>query len=135
MQDEHDKPNGKRHGSGMGRMSKALAVSLSGVREALRCEAAFRQELAIGAVFAVAALMLEVTPAERGVLLASIFIVLIVELLNTALEVTLDRITLEEDPSVRKAKDMGSAAVFLSIVAAGVVWICITGPLVYRALS
>tara|TARA_R100001129_G_scaffold37996_1_gene25589 strand:- start:6849 stop:7268 length:420 start_codon:yes stop_codon:yes gene_type:complete len=134
MQDDIDKSHGKRHGVGIGRMSKALAVSLSGLRDAFRCEAAFRQEFAIGALFAVAAFVLKVTPAERAALLASIFLVLIVELLNTALEVTLDRITLEDDPSVRKAKDMGSAAVFLSLVAAGVVWLCITGPLVYRAL-
>ena len=135
MQHDIDTSKGKRHGVGIGRMSKALAVSLSGLRDAFRCEAAFRQELAIGAVFAVATFVLKVTPAERAVLLASIFLVLVVELLNTALEVTLDRITLEEDPSVRKAKDMGSAAVFLSLVAAGVVWICITGPLAYRAFQ
>lgn len=135
MHHDIDNSNGKRHGVGIGRMSKALAVSLWGLRDAFRFEAAFRQELAAGIVFAVAAFLLPVTAVERAVLLASIFFVLVVEILNTALEVTLDRITLEEDPSVRKAKDMGSAAVFLSLLAAGTVWLCITGPLLYRALS
>lgn len=135
MQHDSERPILKRHGSGIGRMSKALAVSIAGLRDALRFEAAFRQELAVGVVFAIAALLLPVTAAERAVLLASIFFVLVIEILNTALEVTLDRITLEDDPSVRKAKDMGSAAVFLSLVAAGVVWLCIIAPLLYRALS
>tara|TARA_Y100000815_G_scaffold14989_1_gene13227 strand:- start:135 stop:554 length:420 start_codon:yes stop_codon:yes gene_type:complete len=135
MQHDSERPVLKRHGKGIGRMSKAFAVSIAGISDALRFEAAFRQELAVGCVFAIAALLLRVTAAERAVLLASIFFVLVVEILNTALEVTLDRITLEEDPSVRKAKDMGSAAVFLSLLAAGTVWLCITAPLLYRALS
>ena len=134
MQHDSERPVLKRHGKGIGRMSKAFAVSIAGISDVLRFEAAFRQELAVGIVFAVAAFLLPVTAVERAVLLASIFFVLVVEILNTALEVTLDRITLEEDPSVRKAKDMGSAAVFLSLLAAGTVWICITGPLLYRAL-
>jgi diacylglycerol kinase (ATP) len=121
-----------RNGTGLGRVGKALSVSLAGLASVFRSEAAFRQELMIGVPLAAIALVVDVSGFERALLIASILLVLIVELLNSAIETTLDRITRDHDASVKKAKDMGSAAVFLSLLTAGAVWLFVMGPHVAR---
>lgn len=85
-------------------------------------ESAFRQELMLGAVLAPIALLLPIPFLHKGVLLAALFLVLITELLNSAVEATVDRISFEDHELAKRAKDIGSAAVLLSLVNCVVVW-------------
>lgn len=114
--------NGKR---GLARLMAAFESSMSGLRAAYGAEEAFRQELLLCAVCAPLALWLGANGIERALLLGSIIFVLIVELLNSAVESVVDRIGLERHPLSGRAKDMGSAAVFLSLVNAAVVWLLV----------
>jgi len=111
--------------TGVKRLINAFGYSLSGLRSAFRHEDAFRQEVLLAAVFIPAALMLPVAAAGRALLLASVFLVLIVELLNSAVEAVVDRISLENHELAKRAKDIGSAAVMLSLLNMTVVWIVI----------
>jgi len=103
----------------------ALRVALQGLAAAWRHEIPFRMEVVAFAVFAPLSFMVGKTAVERVLLLASLLLVLIVELLNSALEATLDRVSLEDHPLIGRAKDIASAAVGLSLVNAGVVWLFI----------
>ena len=87
-----------------------------------RNEAAFREELLLLGVMGCASFFLDVTVLERCALIVSLLVILLVETLNTAIETTIDRIDLEIHPLSGLAKDMGSAAVFISLVIAAVVW-------------
>jgi diacylglycerol kinase (ATP) len=100
----------------------AARYSLAGLAAALRHEVAFRTELALAAVLLPLSFWLGTTPLERALLVSSLLIVLMAELLNSALEATLDRISHEEHPLVKRAKDMGSAAVMLALANAAAVW-------------
>ena len=100
----------------------ALRLALKGLAAAWRHEVAFQMELVAFAVLFPLALYLGRTGLERAVLAASLFLVLIVELLNSALEATLDRISLEDHPLIGRAKDIASAAVGLSLLNVIVVW-------------
>lgn len=111
--------------TGLRRLINACGYSLSGLRAAYRREDAFRQEIALAAVLIPAALLLPVTATARALLLASVFLVLIVELLNSAIEAAVDRISLDNHELAKVAKDIGSAAVMLSLACMSVVWICI----------
>jgi diacylglycerol kinase (ATP) len=91
----------------------------------VRHEDAFRWELALVALLTPLALWLGSTGVERALLIGSTIIVLIVELLNSAVEATVDRISFENHRLAKRAKDIGSAAVMLSLVNAGVVWLLI----------
>jgi diacylglycerol kinase (ATP) len=114
--------------TGVRRLINAFGYSLSGLRSAYLHEDAFRQEVLLAAVLIPAALVLPVAATARAVLLASVFLVLIVELLNTAVEAVVDRISLENHELAKRAKDIGSAAVMLSLVCMTVVWaIVLTG--------
>lgn len=108
--------------TGIARLIAATGYSWQGLRATFRGEAAFRQELAAAIVLVPLALWLDVSRAERALLLASVLLVLIVELLNSALEALVDRISDEQHPLAGRAKDMGSAAVMLSLVTVAVVW-------------
>ncbi len=111
--------------TGLRRLMNALGYSLSGLRAAYRMEDAFRQEVLMAAVLLPAALLLPVAASGRALLLGSVFLVLIVELLNSAIEATVDRISLDNHELAKVAKDIGSAAVMLSLVCMTVVWICV----------
>jgi diacylglycerol kinase (ATP) len=91
----------------------------------VRHEDAFRWELTLVALLTPLALWLGDTGVERALLIGSLIIVLIVELLNSAIEATVDRISFENHRLAKRAKDIGSAAVMLSLVNAGVVWLLI----------
>ena len=106
-------------------MLNATRVSLEGLAAAARHEYAFRLELIVFAVAAPVALWLGKTGFERALLTGCLFLVLIVELLNSAIEATVDRISLERHPLAKRAKDIGSAAVMLSLVNAAVVWLLV----------
>lgn len=115
---EQKKPNG----AGLARIKRAAQCSRAGLRSAWQNEAAFRQELVLCALLLPFALVLGKGGIEQALLIGSLLLVLIVELLNTAVEVVVDRISTENHELSGLAKDIGSAAVFLSLVHAGVIW-------------
>lgn len=104
------------------RIVKAARYSVSGLRATFQHHAAFRQELIAGVVLVPAAMWLGETGLERAALIASLLLVLIVELLNTTVETVVDRISTERNELSGRAKDVGSAAVFVSLVNVPVVW-------------
>ncbi len=106
-------------------MINATRYSASGLAEAARHEDAFRVELVLGIVLLPLGLWLGASGTERALLAGSILFVLVVELLNSAVEATVDRISLEDHRLAKRAKDMGSAAVMLSILAAVVIWLLV----------
>ena len=114
----------KSHG-GPARLVNALRYSMQGLGAALKHEAAFRQELLVCLVLIPVAIWAGSTLAEQLLLIASLFFVLIVELLNSALEAVADTITLEKHPLIGRAKDLGSAAVMLAIIGTAIVWIAV----------
>ncbi len=103
-------------------MLNAARYSISGLAAAVRHEDAFRVELGLGALLAPLGLWLGDGGVERALLLGSLLLVLIVELLNSAVEATVDRISLENHRFAKRAKDMGSAAVMLSLATAVLIW-------------
>jgi diacylglycerol kinase (ATP) len=107
---------------GLARLWRATYVSYWGLGYALRNEEAFRIEAALCLLLVPAALWLGGSGLERAVLVMSLFIVLITELLNSGIEVTIDRIGKELHPLSGAAKDLGSAAVHLSLIQVPVVW-------------
>ena len=113
---------GKR---GVQRILNALQYSLDGLRAAWTGEDAFRQELILAAVLIPAALLVPVSLVERLLLIGSVIMVLIVELLNTAVEAAIDRHSFEINPLAKRAKDLGSAAVMLALLLTAGIWIAI----------
>jgi len=104
------------------RLINATVYSLKGLKSAWRHEAAFRQELCALAIVIPLGLWLGENNVEKALLISSVMVVMVTELLNSALEAVVDRIGTDYHPLARRAKDMGSAAVFISIVIAMVVW-------------
>lgn len=111
--------------TGLRRLINAFGYSFSGLRAAYRLEDAFRQEILLAAALIPAALLLPVAGTGRALLLSSVFLVLIVELLNSAIEAAVDRISLDNHELAKVAKDIGSAAVMLSLTSMAVVWTCV----------
>jgi diacylglycerol kinase (ATP) len=105
------------------RIWRATINSWNGLIAVTRSEAAFRQEVALLAISVPLAFFLTPDVAKRFMLIGVIVFILIVELLNTAVEKLSDRVTTKTDPAIKRVKDMGSAAVGLSLLAAGAVWI------------
>lgn len=105
-----------------GRLIRALVYSYRGLRDAFVDEPAFRQEVALALVLIPVAVWLGENNVERALMIGVLFVVLIVELLNSAVEAAIDRIGPEFSELSRKAKDLGSAAVFLSLALVVVVW-------------
>jgi diacylglycerol kinase (ATP) len=110
---------GKR---GLRRLRDATGYSAAGLLTAWRSEEAFRQETLLAIILVPLALWLGQTPMERLLLIASWLVVMIVEILNTAVEATVDRISEEHHKLSGQAKDLGSAAVFLSLLLATASW-------------
>lgn len=113
---EHTKPTGVR------RLALASVNSLKGLCSAFRSEAAFRQELLLAVVLVPLGLWLGESRTEKALLVGSVLLVLIVELLNTAVETAVDRIGLEHHALSGRAKDIGSAAVLVALVLLVTVW-------------
>jgi len=111
--------------TGLKRLINATRYSLSGLAAAARHEEAFRQELILAAVLVPLALWIGRSGVERALLAGSVLVVLIVELLNSAVEATVDRISLEDHLLAKRAKDIGSAAVMLSLVTTALVWLLV----------
>ena len=110
---------------GLQRVARALQYSLQGLRAAFKHEAAFRQEAALAVVMVPAAFWLGRDLLEIIVLLATIVLVLVTELLNSAVEAVADALTVEPHPLIGRAKDIGSAAVLLALLLCGGLWLAV----------
>ena len=110
---------------GFARLRAATVYSVEGLRACFASEEAFRLEIMLAVVLTPLAFWLGDSPAERGLLLVAIVLVLLVELLNSAIEAVVDRIGLEYHALSKKAKDIGSAAVFISLVSFVVLWVAV----------
>jgi diacylglycerol kinase (ATP) len=110
---------GKR---GLRRIAHAAACSWQGLRAAVRGESAFRQELALAALMLPLSFWLGQNWVEVALLAGSVLLVMVVELLNSAIEATVDRISLDLHELSGRAKDMGSAAVMLALLLCGGIW-------------
>jgi diacylglycerol kinase (ATP) len=108
--------------TGLRRVWNALFYSLDGFAAAFRHEDAFRQESILAAILIPVALVFGDSGLERALMIGSIVLVLIVELINSAIEATVDRISLESHALAKRAKDIGSASVFLALVNVLLVW-------------
>ena len=111
--------------TGLQRIVDATRYSLAGLSVAVRREQAFQQELLLTAVLSPLALWLSDEAVERALMIGSLILVLIVELINSAIEATQDRISLEQHPLAKHAKDFGSAAVMLALINAALVWLLV----------
>ena len=111
--------------TGFRRVILACSATWRGLQGAFRDEAAFRQELALAVIVIPLGLWLGRTAVERALLIAPMLNVLIVELINTSIEAVVDRIGLERNPLAGLAKDIGSAAVFMSFVLLAALWLIV----------
>jgi len=110
---------------GISRVFKALGYTWDGLKAAAQHEEAFKQELYIIVPLSIAAWLMPVSMIERALLFSVLQLILIVELVNSAIEANTDHISLERHPLAKRAKDMGSAAVFLAIIIAVACWVCV----------
>jgi diacylglycerol kinase (ATP) len=108
--------------TGFRRLVNATFFSIAGLRAAWRNEAAFRQECALAAVLTPAAFWVGQTAVERSLLIGTCWLVLVVELLNSAVEAVVDRVGTDHHKLSGRAKDLGSAAVLVSLVLTALVW-------------
>ena len=108
--------------TGLKRVGSAFFYSMAGLRAALRHEDAFRQEVFLAVLLIPAAFFTPATGTGKALLIAAVLLVLIVELLNSAVEAAVDRISLENHVLAKRAKDIGSAAVLLALINVPVVW-------------
>ena len=108
--------------TGLRRVLNAAGYSWAGLRAAYIHESAFRQELWLGLILVPLAFYLGDTDVERALMVGALLLVLIVELLNSAIEASVDRISLEHHLLIKRAKDMGSAAVLLALLNVVLVW-------------
>ncbi|OEE76414.1 diacylglycerol kinase [Vibrio genomosp. F6] len=116
---------GKPGNTGIKRVIKATGYSIQGLKAAFKHEAAIRQELGLLVVAILLLCWLDVTMLERIVMLSSVVLVLIVELINSAIEAVVDRIGVEHHELSGRAKDIGSSAVLVALVLAGFIWLTI----------
>ena len=111
--------------TGIKRLANAFTYSVAGTLAAFKHEDAFRQEVFLSAVLIPLAIYLGQTAIEQALMIASILLIIIVELLNSSVEATVDRISVKRHKLSKRAKDIGSAAVFFSLVNAAVIWFLI----------
>ena len=111
--------------TGLKRLVNAFGYSIEGFKSAFKNEDAFRQELMLAIILIPTGILIGENGFQKALLVSSILAVLIVELLNSGIEATVDRISLEKNSLAKRAKDIGSAAVFLTIVNAILTWLII----------
>ena len=122
MQHEESPFKGK---TGLRRVWNAFHYSLDGFAAAFKCEDAFRQEALLAALLIPATFFLPVGGIGRALMIGSVLLVLIVELLNSAIEAVVDRVSLDRHHLSKRAKDIGSAAVLLALLNVVAVWACV----------
>jgi diacylglycerol kinase (ATP) len=108
--------------TGFTRLRNALFYSIDGFKAAVANEDAFRQELLLALVLIPLAFLLHHSGVGRALMIGSVLLVLVIELLNSAVEATVDRISIENHHLAKRAKDLGSAAVLVCLVSVAVVW-------------
>jgi len=111
--------------TGLRRLLNAFGYSCAGLKEAYRNEDAFRQEVLLAALLLPLAFWLEHAATGRALMVGSVLLLLIVELLNSAIEATVDRISLDDHRLAKRAKDIGSAAVLVTIINLIAVWLLV----------
>ena len=111
--------------TGIKRLANAFSYSVAGTLAAFKHEDAFRQEVILSAILIPLAIYLGQTAIEQALMISSILLIIIVELLNSSLEATVDRISVKRHKLSKRAKDIGSAAVFFSLINAAVIWFLI----------
>jgi diacylglycerol kinase (ATP) len=124
------KQNPHKGNRGLTRAFHAAKNSWCGMVYAFQEESAFRQELFLLAVLSPIAFFLPISPLEKCALIASLIMVLVVELLNSSVEAAIDRISFDHHDLSKRAKDFGSAAVMLALLIAGLLWATICIPIV-----
>ena len=124
------KQNPHKGNRGLTRAWHAAKNSWCGIVYAFEEESAFRQELFLLVVLSPIALFLPISPLEKCALIASLILVLVVELLNSSVEAAIDRISFDHHDLSKRAKDFGSAAVMLALLIAALLWATICIPLV-----
>jgi diacylglycerol kinase (ATP) len=117
-----DMKNPHKHPAGLMHAWRATGIALQGLRAALVYEDAFRQEVLVAVIAIPVALFSGVNIVGKAMLVSSVILVLIVELMNSALEAAVDHASMAQHPLAKRAKDIASAAVFMSIVNAVVIW-------------
>ncbi|MBA3004021.1 MAG: diacylglycerol kinase [Desulfurivibrio sp.] len=115
----------KNSGAGLTRLRNAFGWSMAGLKAAFKHEKAFQQELVLCLLLAPLALWLGNTGLEKALLLGSLLLVLIVEIINSAIEAVVDRFGGEHHTLSGRAKDMGSAAVFLALANVVLTWVLV----------
>lgn len=108
--------------TGLRRVFNAFFYSIEGLKAAYRHEDAFRQEVLLALILIPAALFVPASGVGKALMIGSVLLVLVVELLNSAVEAAVDRISLDHHRLAKRAKDIGSAAVMLSLLNVAVVW-------------
>jgi diacylglycerol kinase (ATP) len=111
--------------TGIKRLINAFKYSVAGTLAAFKHEDAFRQEVILSTILIPLAIYLGQTATEQALMIASILLIIIVELLNSSVEATVDRISVKRHKLAKRAKDIGSAAVFFSLINATVIWFLI----------
>ena len=111
--------------TGIKRLINAFGYSLSGFKVAFAKEDAFRQEVFLSIILVTVAVYISNSSIELVLLIGSTLLVPIIELLNSAIEAAVDRVSLDKHPLAKRAKDIGSAAVFLSLVNLAATWLII----------
>lgn len=108
--------------TGLRRLLNAFGYSLAGFRAAYKHEDAFRQEIHLAVIMIPLALWLPASHTGKALMIGSVLLVIMIELLNSAIEATVDRISLENHDLAKRAKDIGSAAVLVSLINMAIVW-------------
>ena len=130
----HTPPAVPPRASGMARIMRALWFSVAGFRHAIAHEAAVREEIIALVVLVPVSAMLPVSQVEHLLLVLPLMLLVTVELLNSAVERAIDRISVEHHPLAGQAKDMASAAVLVAVLMAGLSWTVIAGPVLMKWL-
>ena len=111
--------------TGIKRLVNAFGYSIAGTLAAFKHEDAFRQEVILAAILTPVAIFYGETAIDQALMISSLLLIIIVELLNSSIEATVDRISVKHHKLARRAKDIGSAAVFFSLINATVIWFLI----------
>jgi diacylglycerol kinase (ATP) len=108
--------------TGFKRLMNAFSYSIAGTLAAFKHEDAFRQEVVLAVVLTPVALYFGETAIDQALMISSLLFIIVVELLNSSIEATVDRISVKHHKLAKRAKDIGSAAVFFSLINAAVIW-------------
>ena len=108
--------------TGLRRLMNAFGYSIAGTLAAFKHEDAFRQEVVLAVVLTPIALYFGETAIDQALMISSLLFIIVVELLNSSIEATVDRISVKHHKLAKRAKDIGSAAVFFSLINAAIIW-------------